>query len=119
MSYRELCILLPCHSLEDFPLHHTGAEADNLLATWTCLWHPALISVAESAPQWRRADDPPSELVGRLIALPTVSKAALPAGFLQRARDEGATVLRDETRVGLLDRASSRWKKWRIKRRRI
>ena len=27
MKYRENIILLPCHSLEDFPLHHEGDDA--------------------------------------------------------------------------------------------
>ena len=35
---QELIILLPCHSLEDFPLHHEGEDAEGLLASWTALW---------------------------------------------------------------------------------
>ncbi len=49
MTYRETCILLPCHSLEDFPMHHEGADADGLLAAWTALWHPALLAQTGSA----------------------------------------------------------------------
>ena len=41
MNYTDLTVLLPCHSLEDFPLYHEGAEADGLLAAWSALWHPA------------------------------------------------------------------------------
>ena len=46
MKYEELIILLPCHSLEDFPLYHEGEEAQGLLANWVALWHPALVAAA-------------------------------------------------------------------------
>ena len=62
MRYRELVILLPCHSLEDFPLHHTGDDADGLLACWSALWHPALLASAGALPRWFRADSPPADL---------------------------------------------------------
>ena len=28
MQYQDLVILLPCHSLEDFPTYHDGEDAD-------------------------------------------------------------------------------------------
>ena len=40
MSYEEVAILLDCPTLEDFPVHHEGKEAESLLASWTALWHP-------------------------------------------------------------------------------
>ena len=50
MTYRESYILLPCHSLEDFPLHHEGDDAAGLLAAWTALWHPALLAATGAGP---------------------------------------------------------------------
>jgi alpha-mannosidase len=94
MTFQELTILLPCHSLEDFPLHHEGEDAAGLLAAWTALWHPALIASAGKMPGWARADDPPSELAGRLLIVPQVSESILLAGWTQRAAGEGATVIR-------------------------
>ncbi len=102
MSFQALTILLPCHSLEDFPVHHQGPEADNLLTAWTALWHPALIASAGTAPQWRRADDPPESLGGHLLAIPDVAVRDLPSGFLPRAKSEGAIVLRSGTREMML-----------------
>ncbi|MCA9156441.1 MAG: hypothetical protein KDA38_16730, partial [Planctomycetales bacterium] len=61
MKYQELIILLPCHSLEDFPTHHSGEDAEGLLAAWTALWHPALIAAVESMPTWYRVDTPPEQ----------------------------------------------------------
>ena len=57
-KFTHILVVLPCHSLEDFPIHHRGEEAANLLANWTALWHPALIASVESKPNWIQADNP-------------------------------------------------------------
>ncbi len=56
--FSKLLIVLPCHSLEDFPTHYQGEEAANLLANWTALWHPALIASVGEKPDWHQADNP-------------------------------------------------------------
>lgn len=94
MKFQELIILLPCHSLEDFPQHHQGDDAEGLLANWTALWHPALIAGAGVAPTWYRVDDPPEELSDRLLLVPSVSADQLPTGFADRAKSSGACVVR-------------------------
>ena len=57
-KYSKLLVVLPCHSLEDFPIHHQGGEAADLLANWTALWHPALIANCGAKPDWHQADNP-------------------------------------------------------------
>jgi alpha-mannosidase len=94
MKYQQLIIALPCHSLEDFPLYHTGEAAEGLLANWTALWHPALIASAEAVVTWCRCDTPPEDLDGRLIVIPSVGASELPTGFAQRAKEQGAVVVR-------------------------
>ena len=93
MSYQELLILLPCHSLEDFPVHHEGDDAQGLLAGWSALWHPLLLAEAQSILRWHRMDDPPAELQDRLVVIPEVSYQELPTGFVDRARNAGARVV--------------------------
>ena len=44
--FPRLIVLLPCHSLEDFPLYFEGDAAAGLLAAWTGPWHPRLIAAA-------------------------------------------------------------------------
>ncbi len=95
MKYQELIILLPCHSLEDFPTHHEGEEAQGLLANWSALWHPALLASAGAMPTWYRADTPPEDLTNKLVVVPGVSETELPTGFAQRAEDEDACLIRD------------------------
>src|SRR5262245_26956680 len=96
MKYQELLILLPCHSLEDFPTYHEGDDANSLLANWTALWHPALIASAQALPTWCRADTPPADLTDRLLVVPTVSQSQLPTGFAQRAKEAGAVLVRKQ-----------------------
>jgi alpha-mannosidase len=94
MKFQELLILLPCHSLEDFPTYHEGDDAQSLLASWSALWHPELLAAAGQAPTWRRIEDPPSDLANKLIVVPSVCAQKLPTGFAQRCKDEGALLIR-------------------------
>ncbi|MEX2176179.1 MAG: hypothetical protein WD872_17590 [Pirellulaceae bacterium] len=94
MKFTELLILLPCHSLEDFPTYHEGEDADSLLASWSALWHPELMAAAGQTPTWRRIEDPPAELKDKLIVVPSVCVAKLPTGFAQRCKDEGGLLIR-------------------------
>lgn len=99
MKYRDLFILLPCYSLEDFPQHHVGREAEGLLACWTALWHPALIASAEAMPKWHRTDDPLEDYTDRLIVIPEVSQQDLSQDTERRIGEDGSHILR-----GLHDR---------------
>ncbi|HQU43802.1 MAG TPA: hypothetical protein PK867_13380, partial [Pirellulales bacterium] len=94
MSYLELAILLPCHSLEDFPVYQEGPEAEGLLAAWSALWHPVLLADAGRLPTWYRADSPPDEVADRLFVVPAPSEPLLIAGWTSRAHDERACVVR-------------------------
>jgi alpha-mannosidase len=94
MKFTDLTVLLPCHSLEDFPTYYEGSQADELLVAWCALWHPAALASAGSVPRWQRIDDPPSELAGRVLAIPPFCVDRLPAGFLARAEQEAACVVR-------------------------
>ncbi|MBM4000666.1 MAG: hypothetical protein FJ297_14205 [Planctomycetes bacterium] len=105
MSYQSLSILLPCHGIEDFPVHFRGADADNLLAAWTVLWHPALIAAAENGPFWRRASEQSDAFGRHIYAVPDVAFEELPPGFESAAELEGSVVLSGGTRESMLARA--------------
>jgi len=93
MTFQALVVLLPCHSLEDFPFHLDGEQASSLLDAWTTLWHPRLVATAGQRPHWCRADQPPAETAGHLIAVPQASRSLLPADWMQTAVEQGAVVL--------------------------
>lgn len=94
MVIEELVVLLPCHSLEDFPVHHEGEEAEGLLAGWSALWHPALIAACDKIPLWFRADAPPENPRPRIIVVPQVCDSLLLTGWPTRAKAEGAKLVR-------------------------
>ena len=85
-SFTELAIALPCDCLEDFPIEHRGANAENLLACWTGLWHPALIKQTRTFPQiqstsatstYWQIDDDSKTAPAPLIVVPNISATAL------------------------------------------
>jgi len=96
MNYQQLIVLLPCHSLEDFPTHHEGDDAAGLLAAWTALWHPGLIANAGKMPSWYRADSPPEDVTKKLIVVPGLSQSQLPTGYLQRIESEAACLISNQ-----------------------
>src|SRR6056297_3171772 len=101
--FDESCVLIPVSTLEDFPRAGSDAEARNLLAAWSVLWHPAIIHAAGGCPTWYRDDGPPVDEKRRIVAIPDGSMAKLPAQFAgsltsapgseQKTADEGSDVL--------------------------
>ncbi|MFP6694305.1 MAG: hypothetical protein VB875_14880, partial [Pirellulales bacterium] len=93
MKFEDIVVLLPCHSLDDFPMYHVGEDADDLLAAYSALWHPKLIADVDKMPGWRRSDDEENDLLGKLIVLPQVCQKDMPGYWLDDARAKGATVI--------------------------
>ncbi len=96
----DLAVILPCDSLDDFPTHFRRDDAEGLLAAWTALWHPALLSAINKAPNWYPASEPPASPKDHLLILPEVSQSYLPHGFLDEARGQGAVVVEDQIHRG-------------------
>jgi alpha-mannosidase len=88
MTIRRASILLPCDRLENFPTYLGSQEAADLLAGWTALWHPGLVSATGRLPGWHSADDPPDpgELDDELIVVPAVSRQRLAGDWCDRLR---------------------------------
>ena len=63
MHYEDLIVLIPSHSLEDFPSEIGEDEAASLLNSFAVPWHPALLADAKVLPRWHRADDPPADRI--------------------------------------------------------
>ncbi|MGI8980223.1 MAG: hypothetical protein ACR2FY_13440 [Pirellulaceae bacterium] len=97
MTYQELLILLPCHSLEDFPTYHEGDDAHGLLSAWSAMWQPELLANSGQAPTWKRIEDVPTEVKDRLIVVPSMCASRLPTGFAQRVKDEGGCLVKKTT----------------------
>ena len=93
MTLQDIVILIPSHSLEDFPTEQTDKPAASLLNSFAVAWHPALLACSEVLPRWRRADEPSAVNATQLIFVPTVCDDWLPHGWVEDTRAAGATVI--------------------------
>ena len=107
MEYQNLIILAPCHGLEDFPLYHTGEDAASLLACWTSLWHPVLLSGAKKLPRVERCDYPPDELGSSLLVLPKPCEPEMAEDLPTEVETAGSKLIRGDTinRKSILEEA--------------
>lgn len=88
-----LRLLLPCHSLEDFPTFHEGEDAENLHVAWTAGWHPLLLHHFQKLPEWGRVENIPESCTDYVFLIPRVSLARVPGGFRDRCREQGGLCL--------------------------
>lgn len=93
-SCRPSLILLPCHSLDDFPVYHRGDDAASLLSSWTVLWHPQLLAATGGVPTWGRIDTPPAQVDNQVIVTPQVGYSELATGFAARVQEAGGKLIR-------------------------
>src|SRR6187399_2206071 len=97
MKYDDLIVLIPSHSLEDFPTDLPEGQAASLLNSFVVPWHPLLLTSARTVPRWHRADAPPEPTSNRLFMLPTKCADTVPSGWAEQARREGGIVVADLT----------------------
>jgi alpha-mannosidase len=89
----DVVILIPCHSLEDFPTDLGDKPAESILNAFAVAWHPWLLAQTRSLPGWHRADSPPEPAPNRLILVPLPSQDHLESDWIKRQRDAGAFVV--------------------------
>lgn len=93
MTYNELTVLVPCHSLEDFPTELGDDAAASLLNAFSILWHPRLLAAAQTMPKWQRADEASDARPHRLVIVPKPSEEMVPSAWVERAGREGSVVV--------------------------
>ncbi len=104
MESGHVYLLLPCHSLEDFPIDDRDTDADQLLTYWTAPWHPAIITSTSCPPKWHRMDDLPQEFSDVVLLVPRVSRTAMPVDLPDQAASRNASVISQVlTRAALVD----------------
>ena len=67
MHLTDVVILIPSHSLEDFPTELGEDEAASLLNAFAVAWHPRLLATTGVIPNWQRADEPTDPTPGQLF----------------------------------------------------
>ncbi|MEM6689833.1 MAG: hypothetical protein AAF664_10425 [Planctomycetota bacterium] len=112
----EHVVLLPSSTLEDFPSDLPDAEARSLLAGWTVLWHPGLLTRLGRLPQWYRADDPPAAdrfaeeiedpelaIASQIVVIPEASEDQTPESYVGLA-EQYATVIHGDDRASMVEK---------------
>ena len=94
----KLTPILPCRGRDDLSEPRSATQADELLAAWTALWHPALVAAAGAMPRWTGAASPPDDPAGHLILLPPTAEPLLPDDWLSHAEHLGARLVRGQGR---------------------
>lgn len=89
----DVVILIPCHSLEDFPTDLGEKPAEGILNAFVVAWHPWVLAQTRTLPGWHRADSPPEPIAGRLIIVPSASEDRLESDWIGRQRDAGSFVV--------------------------
>ena len=96
MNFSEVIILIPSHSLEDFPSELSEKPAASLLNVFAVAWHPAILLETQSLPQWRRHDSLDMSQPGRLILIPTGCDETATSEWMQAAQSAGSCVVRGQ-----------------------
>ena len=91
----DVVILIPSHSLEDFPTELDEDEAASLLNAFAVAWHPRLLATTGVIPNWQRADEPTDPTTGQLFLVPTASTDWLGHDWATRTREAGCGVITD------------------------
>ena len=88
-TLKRLAMAVDSHGWEDFPSHLVGDDAQEILASWTALWHPALLANSHSIPEWHRIDQIPEQPAGWVLVVPGFSKELLDRNDKNRFVDRG------------------------------
>ncbi|MCA9215545.1 MAG: hypothetical protein KDB27_20915 [Planctomycetales bacterium] len=99
MNLDKALLLVPTHCYDEFPVHHDGDEADELLACWTSLWHPQIVRISGHPPSWEKVDEQHGGLEKLLFVLPSISKDDATSSFRKRVETDEAILVE-----GLSDR---------------
>lgn len=73
MNLEKALLLTPSHCYDEFPIHHDDDEADDLLASWTALWHPSILRLCQQYPTWAKIDEQNGDLSNQLLVVPQIS----------------------------------------------
>jgi alpha-mannosidase len=89
----DLSLLVPSHSLDDFPVHLVGSDAAGVLEAWSALWHPGLLAAAGKIPSFLFSGDSLAKSDRPLVIVPSASRSYVTDDELSLAVEHGALVV--------------------------
>jgi alpha-mannosidase len=98
MTFDQTLILVPCHSLEDFPTELSEAPAESLLNAFAVAWHPLVLAQTGAMPKWRRADEFSAPESKRLIIVPQPAEDWVSHSTLDTLAGADCVVIKGKTR---------------------
>lgn len=98
MTFDQTLILVPCHSLEDFPTELSEAPAESLLNAFAVAWHPLVLVQTGAMPKWRRADEFAEPESKRLIIVPQPAEDWVSHSTLDTLAGADCVVVKGKTR---------------------
>ena len=90
MNFSEVLVLIPSHSLEDFPSELSEKPAASLLNIFAVAWHPSILLETQTLPQWiltnlSRGDQQP---IVNVVATAVMLLSVIPVWLAQRLTGE-------------------------------
>jgi alpha-mannosidase len=102
MTWKRLILALPGGAPEDLSEALAADFAEDLLASWTALWHPELIHCTQTIPEWKRSDLSSLDVEQALVLVPKASQSLMETTLRERL-----TVLESEAIQSQADRRST------------
>jgi hypothetical protein len=102
MTWKRLILALPGGAPEDLSEAMAADLAEDLLASWTALWHPELIHKTQTIPEWKRSDPSALDVEHALVLVPKASQSLMETTLRERL-----TVLESEAIQSFWDRTST------------
>jgi len=84
MTWKRLILALPGGAPEDLSEAMAGDLADDLLSSWTALWHPELIHRTQTIPEWKRSDPSSLDVEQALVLVPKASQSLMETTLRER-----------------------------------
>lgn len=102
MTWKRLILALPGGAPEDLSEAMAADLADDLLSSWTALWHPELIHRTQTIPEWKRSDPSALDVEQAVVLVPKASQSLMETTLRERL-----TVLESEAIASRADRLST------------
>jgi hypothetical protein len=84
MTWKRLILALPGGAPEDLSEAMAADLAEDLLASWSALWHPELIHLTQTIPEWKRSDPSALDVEQALVLVPRASQSLMETTLRER-----------------------------------
>lgn len=84
MDSKRLVAVLPCYALDDIGKQVDDETCREFHAAWTSLWHPSILALGTSLPEWKRSDHASLDLENAIIIFPESAADQIDVPMIER-----------------------------------